>query len=252
MIAMSENKIHPTRIGVGVIVNREGKTLLGKRKGNHGGETWACCGGHLEWGESLEECARRELAEETGLKAVNLRLGPMISNMIEEKHYITFYMIVDSYEGEVALLEPHKCEGWEWFDWHSLPSPLFVPLQGVIDSLGREMLQQGQSLSSLLEKWLQFVRERKWERYHSPKNLVMDLATEMGELVEPFRWLTEEESYQLDAATKKAVADEIADVFKTLLYLSHQLGIDPIAASHEKLNGLGKKYPIPSNDKLVD
>lgn len=101
-----------------------------------------------------------------------------------------------------------------------------------------------EALEALLDTLLKFYRERDWEQFHSPKNLVMDLAAEMGELVEPFRWLTEEQSYELNAATLQEVKDEIADVFKTLLYLSYKLGIDPIEATYQKLEKMKEKYPI--------
>lgn len=89
------------RIGVGVIVVKEGKILMGKRKGSHGTGLWAFPGGHLEFGESVSECATRELEEETGLKALSIRLGPWIENMMDhgKKHYITLIAIVDEFEG---------------------------------------------------------------------------------------------------------------------------------------------------------
>lgn len=98
-------------------------------------------------------------------------------------------------------------------------------------------------LASLLEKMIAFYQTRDWEQFHSPKNLVMDLASEMGELVDPFRWLTEEQSYHLDAKTLEQVRDEIGDVFKTLVYLSCKLGIDPIDAASKKLDKMEQKYP---------
>ena len=94
-----------------------------------------------------------------------------------------------------------------------------------------------------LEKLHQFNKERDWEQFHSPKNLAMDLATEVGELLEHFRWVTEEESYALDPKTLDAVRDEIGDVFKAILYLSDKLGIDPLQAASDKLEKVGKKYP---------
>jgi dCTP diphosphatase len=102
-------------------------------------------------------------------------------------------------------------------------------------------------LTSLIEQILNFYHKRDWEQFHSPKNLVMDLASEMGELVELFRWLKEEESYHLDYQTFEEVRDEIADVFKTLIYLSHKLGIDPLQASRDKLVKMEEKYPVEAS-----
>jgi dCTP diphosphatase len=98
-------------------------------------------------------------------------------------------------------------------------------------------------ISTLLEKLFAFNRERDWEKFHSPKNLVMDLSAEVGELVEHFRWLTEEESTCLKPEILEEVKDEIGDVFKALIYLSHKLGIDPIEAAEVKLDKTSKKYP---------
>ncbi len=96
---------------------------------------------------------------------------------------------------------------------------------------------------ALLEKVLAFYKERDWEKYHSPKNLVMVLASEMGELVEPFRWLTEEESYRLDPKTLESVEEEIGDLFILLTYLAHKIGLDPLHAADKKLEKIGRKYP---------
>jgi GMP synthase (glutamine-hydrolysing) len=104
------------------------------------------------------------------------------------------------------------------------------------------LLQSGE-LAPLLEKLLNFYQRRDWEQFHSPKNLVMDLASEVGELVDPFRWLSEEQSYHLDPKTLEEVRDEIGDVFKILVYLSYKLGIDPIDATCKKLAKMEQKYP---------
>lgn len=99
------------------------------------------------------------------------------------------------------------------------------------------------NLEELLSKLLQFYKERDWEQFHSPKNLVLDLASEVGELADPFRWITEKQSYQLDPKIFEEVKDEIADIFKAILYLSHKLGIDPIQAASQKIDKMSKKYP---------
>jgi 8-oxo-dGTP diphosphatase len=121
------------RVGVGVIVWKNGQVLLGQRKGSHGAGKWGFVGGHLEFGETIETCASRELMEETGIKALSFQLGPWTSDLIDEdKHYVTLFVLVDQFEGEPRALEPHRCEKWEWFDWNALPSPLFTPIESLL------------------------------------------------------------------------------------------------------------------------
>lgn len=129
------------RVGVGVAVIKDNRILLGRRKGAHGAGDWSFAGGHLEFGENVEECAKRELAEETGLKALSLHPGPWVNDVIDgDKHYITLFVFVNEFEGELQLLEPDKCEGWIWFECHSLPSPLFSPVASLIKKIGLEKL----------------------------------------------------------------------------------------------------------------
>ncbi|MGD2169567.1 MAG: NUDIX hydrolase [Chlamydiota bacterium] len=130
----SKHKQHP-RVGVGCVVRKEGKVLLGKRKGSHGEGSWAFPGGHLEYGETVVDCAARELIEETGLKALSLHEGPWVENIMTEsqKHYITVFVFIDEFTGEPELLEPNKCEGWQWFSWDDLPKPLFSTISSLIE-----------------------------------------------------------------------------------------------------------------------
>lgn len=119
------------RVGVGVIVMRGGRVLLGERRGAHGAGTWALPGGHLEFGETVEQCARREVDEETGLQLVDVQRGPWSSDVFvaEGRHYVTLFVLAACAVGEPAVREPDKCAGWQWFDWAALPAPLFLPLQ---------------------------------------------------------------------------------------------------------------------------
>ncbi|KAJ5477290.1 hypothetical protein N7539_007434 [Penicillium diatomitis] len=115
------------RIGVGVFVlNAEGKFILGKRKGSHGADTWALPGGHLEFGESWETCAEREILEETGLKIRDIRYLTATNSVFvaENKHYVTIFMgaKVEDDQGEPWIVEPEKCSAWEWCSWEDLRS----------------------------------------------------------------------------------------------------------------------------------
>ena len=122
------------KVGVGVMVRKEGKILLGKRKNAHGEGAWSFPGGHLEFKESWGECARREVMEETGLQLKNVQFATATNDIFEKegKHYITIIMLADYDSGEVQLREPDKCESWQWFSWKNLPQPLFVPIQNLL------------------------------------------------------------------------------------------------------------------------
>lgn len=118
-------------VGVGVIIVREGRVLLGRRLGAHGAGTWALPGGHLEHGEEVGDCARREAREETGLQLDDVAAGPYVSHVFEDsgRHYVTLFVVAESAAGEPERREPDKCEGWEWHHWDGLPLPLFAPLR---------------------------------------------------------------------------------------------------------------------------
>lgn len=122
------------QVGVAVIVVKNSKILLGKRRNSHGSGTWQFPGGHLEFGETIEDCAKRELFEETGLTIRNIRSGPYTNDIFktERKHYITLFVIAEYDSGVLTLKEPHKCEKWEWFSWSHLPEPKFLPIRNLI------------------------------------------------------------------------------------------------------------------------
>jgi len=119
-----------------VLVFRRGKILLGKRQGSHGAGTWAPPGGRLEYGESIEDCARRELREETSLELGPMTFGPYTNDLFPEveQQYLTAFVLAYDAVGEPRNLEPHKCEGWGWFGWHELPAPLFAPMGSLLAS----------------------------------------------------------------------------------------------------------------------
>ena len=99
-------------------------------------------------------------------------------------------------------------------------------------------------INDLIETLRIFSKERDWDKFHTPKNIVMALSGEVGELNEIFQWLTPEESMALDPSQKKALKEELADIFLYLLRLSDITGIDLVTAGKEKIVINGCKYPI--------
>jgi 8-oxo-dGTP diphosphatase len=124
--------IYP-KVGVGGIILRGNKVLLGLRKSEHGQGMWGFPGGHLEYGESPEACIAREILEETGLIAdlKNIEKGPYTNDIFEggeKKHYITLFFIIRDVMGELLVKEEEKCERWEWFLWEEMPDNVFLPI----------------------------------------------------------------------------------------------------------------------------
>lgn len=121
-------------VGVGVIMLKDGRVLLGERRGSHGAGTWALPGGHLDFGESVKSCARRETLEETGLLLGRVVLGPFSNEafLVSGKHYVTLFVIAACPDGEPTVMEPHKCARWAWFPWNAMPTPLFTPLERLV------------------------------------------------------------------------------------------------------------------------
>jgi 8-oxo-dGTP diphosphatase len=114
------------KIGIGVIVIKDGKLLIQRRKGSHGSGTWSIPGGHLEFGESFEETAEREVFEETGIKIKNIRFGAITNDILlaDGKHYVSIWLVSDYASGEARIMEPNKSDGLEWCTFTTLPAPL--------------------------------------------------------------------------------------------------------------------------------
>jgi 8-oxo-dGTP diphosphatase len=124
------------RVGIGVFVFRDGRFLMARRHGAHGAGTWSVPGGHLEFGESFEDTAVREVAEETGVQITNVRFGAVTNDIFadEDRHYVTVWMLSDHMSGEPSILEPDKCLSLGWYDFEALPSPLFLPWRQLLRS----------------------------------------------------------------------------------------------------------------------
>mmetsp|Transcript_3757 Transcript_3757/g.6811 ORF Transcript_3757/g.6811 Transcript_3757/m.6811 type:complete len:186 (-) Transcript_3757:398-955(-) len=131
----SSSSSQPThvRVGVGVLIRdpksppTTPKVFAGIRKGSHGAGSLALPGGHLELYESWEECAAREVLEETGLYVHNLKVCHVTNDPMPDsnKHYVTIFMMgdcVDPLHAQPENLEPHKCQGWDSYSLDQLRS----------------------------------------------------------------------------------------------------------------------------------
>jgi NTP pyrophosphatase (non-canonical NTP hydrolase) len=98
-------------------------------------------------------------------------------------------------------------------------------------------------LAELRDRLRAFAAERDWQPFHSPKNLALALSVEAGELLEQFQWMGDEESRRLAVEKHAAVREEVADVLLYLVRLADQLGIDLVAAAHDKIAINARKYP---------
>ncbi len=123
-------------MGVGVLFVREGRVFLAKRQGSHGEDTWASAGGHLEWGESLEECARREAFEELGVRVGDLHFLCLSNIIAYGRHYVNVEFLGDIGDQEPALVEPESFSESGWFPLDNLPEPLYVAVSHGLASLG--------------------------------------------------------------------------------------------------------------------
>lgn len=105
-------------------------------------------------------------------------------------------------------------------------------------------MEEELSLESLRMQLRQFAAERDWDQFHSPKNLASALSVEAAELLEPFQWLTEEQSRSLPPEKLRAIHQEMADVLIYLVRLADKLDVDLLQAAREKIVENAAKYPV--------
>ena len=112
------------------MVVKDGRILIGRRNKNasHGEQLWSFPGGHLEHGESIMACARRETLEEAGIEIENLRFGVLVNTLdFMPKHYVGIGVIADWKSGEPRPEDGDKMVDWGWYSPDALPEPMYGP-----------------------------------------------------------------------------------------------------------------------------
>jgi 8-oxo-dGTP diphosphatase len=129
------NNNNAPRVGVGILITNGDEVLLMKRVNAHGAGTWSTPGGHLDFGESPLDCAEREAHEETGVSVRNIRFKGFTNDLFvaEDKHYVTLWMVAEYASGKARVNAAYEATDVAWFRWNDLPSPLFLPLQNLLD-----------------------------------------------------------------------------------------------------------------------
>lgn len=133
-----ENQV---KVGIGLyLLNEKGQVLLGLRKGSHAAGTWCAPGGHLEFGESFEAASVRECFEETGItiNPSDVIVKGVTNDILvdENKHYVTIGLLTHVQNVQPKIMEPNKCEGWQWYDLDKLPQNLSLFTSNFLKTYG--------------------------------------------------------------------------------------------------------------------
>ena len=129
-------------VGFGIILLMGNKVLLGKRNEDpekassllHGAGKWTLPGGKLHFGESIEEEAKREVMEETGIRLNSVKIIAVNNDMVETAHFVTIGTLSEDYEGEARVMEPDEITEWKWFELKRLPRPLYSPSEKLLNN----------------------------------------------------------------------------------------------------------------------
>lgn len=90
----------------------------------------------------------------------------------------------------------------------------------------------------------EFIKEREWEQFHTPKDLSMKLSIEAAELMEKFVWISSQASFTELDKNREEIEDEMGDVFMCLVHFCNAANIDMASAFLKKLDKVKQKYPI--------
>lgn len=135
------------KVGIGVMILKDNRVLLGKRYGdseeNTAKGTWTFPGGKLQFGENIDSSGKREVLEETGMGVGDLELISVTNDISYGNHFITIGFLTNNFEGEPKVMEPNKITEWRWFSLNELPEPMFLPSLKLINNYLKNKIYKG-------------------------------------------------------------------------------------------------------------
>ena len=139
------------RAGVGVMLLKNGKVLLGRRNSDpkkadselHGESTWTLPGGKIHFGEKIQDAARREVKEETGIIVNKLKVVSIGNEIVHDAHFVTIGFLCEDFEGEPKVMEPDEITEWKWFSLNSLPELIYPPSLKLIKNYLNKEIYKG-------------------------------------------------------------------------------------------------------------
>ncbi|MEM5778135.1 MAG: NUDIX domain-containing protein [Candidatus Aenigmatarchaeota archaeon] len=139
------------KVGVGVMLLKDNKILLGKRNTDpakadselHGEGTWTLPGGKIHFGEKIQDAAKREVKEETGIIANNLKVVSIGNEIVHDAHFVTIGFLCKDFKGEPKVMEPEEITEWKWFSLSNLPNPIFKPSLKIIENYLNNEIYKG-------------------------------------------------------------------------------------------------------------
>ncbi len=147
---MSQDKKIGVKAGVGVMILKDNKVLLGKRHDDpkkadsalHGEGTWTMPGGKIDFGETLEEAAAREVIEETNIKINQdkLKFISLTNERVSDAHFVTVGFLSEEFEGKPKVMEPDEITEWRWFALDKLPEKMYFTSAKILKNYSENMV----------------------------------------------------------------------------------------------------------------
>jgi 8-oxo-dGTP diphosphatase len=134
-IFKKKEKDKKPKVVVGVMIFKNEKVLIGKRRNRHGNGEYSFPGGHLEYGQAFEDCVRQEVLEEAGIGIKNIRFLSIVNSIKHyDRHEVQLHFSADWESGEPRDLPEERIGDWSWYDLNNLPEPFFFPAEMTVKS----------------------------------------------------------------------------------------------------------------------